>query len=119
MVTNDLIILNQVLQQRTDEFDSSLPPSAFFEYFTAEQILKKFDLSDDEIESGLVGNGGDGGIDAIFLLVNGELVQEDPDLSNLQRNVTIDLIIIQSKTHAGFQETPIERFNSASNERVP
>ena len=58
MVTNDLIILNQVLQHRTDESDSSLPPSAFFEYFTAEQILKKFDLSDDEIESGLVGNGG-------------------------------------------------------------
>lgn len=116
MVTNDRIILDEVLKQGLSEVDPNISPSTFFEYFTAEQILKDFDLSSDEIESGLVGNGGDGGIDSIYLLVNGELVQEDPDLSHLKRDITIDLVIVQSKTHAGFQETPIERFNSVSND---
>ena len=115
MTTNDRIILDEVLKQRQMEIDPNTDPSSFFEFFTAEQVLKDFDLSYDEIESGLVGDGGDGGIDATYLLVNGDLVQEDSDYGHLRRDVTIDLIILQSKTHAGFQETPIERFLTISN----
>ena len=90
--------------------------ATFFEFFTAQQILKDFDLSYDEIESGLLGAGGDGGIDSIYLLVNGDLVQEDSDYSHLRKDIVIDLIIIQSKTHSGFQETPVERFITVSND---
>ena len=77
MVTNDRIILDEVLTQGMSNAASDVSESTYFEFFTAEQVLKDFDLSADEIESGLVGNGGnggDGGIDAIYLLVNGELV---------------------------------------------
>ena len=116
MVTNDRIILDEVLKQGLSEADPGTTPSSFFEFFTAEQVLKEFDLSGAEIESGVVGDGGDGGIDAIYLLVNGELIQEDPDYSHLKRDITIDLVVVQSKTHAGFQETPIERFISVSND---
>ena len=84
-------------------------------FSTAQQVLKDFDLSYDELESGLVGAGGDGGIDGFYLLVNGDLVQEDSDYSHLRKDIVIDLIVIQSKTHAGFEETPIERFLTASN----
>ena len=114
MVTNDRIILDEILGQGLSKVDPSTTASSFFEFFTAEQVLKDFDLSSDEIESGLVGNGGDGGIDAIYLLVNGELVQEDPNYGHLKGEITIDLVIVQSKTHAGFQETPIERFITVS-----
>ena len=116
MTTNDRIILDEVLKQRQIEVDPDAEASSFFEFFTAEQVLKDFDLSYDEIESGLVGDGGDGGIDAIYLLVNGDLVQEDSDYGHLKRDLTIDLIILQSKTHSGFQETPIERFVTVSND---
>ena len=116
MTTNDRIILDEVLKQRQFEVDPDAEASSFFEFFTAEQVLKDFDLSYDEIESGLVGDGGDGGIDAIYLLVNGDLVQEDSDYSHLRRDLTIDLIILQSKMHSGFQETPIERFLTVSND---
>ena len=116
MVTNDRIILDEVLKQGLDDVDPNTTTSSYFEYFTAEQVLKAFDLSVDEIEYGLVGNGGDGGIDAIFLLVNGDIVQEDTDFSHLRRDITIDLVVLQSKTQLGFQETPIERFNSVSND---
>ena len=116
MTTNDQIILDEVLKQRRDDIDPNATVNSFFEFFTAEQILKDYDLSNDEIESGLVGDGGDGGIDAIYLLVNGDLVQEDSDYSHLKRDIAIDLIVLQSKMHSGFQETPVERFLTVSND---
>lgn len=114
MASNDRIILDEVLKQRQADIDPAAAPSEFFELFTAEQVLKDHDLSYDEIDSGLVGAGGDGGIDAIYVLVNGELVQEEPDYSHLKKNITLDLIIVQAKTTAGFQETPVERFLTVS-----
>lgn len=117
MASNDRIILDEVLKQRQAEVDPSASPSRFFELFSVEQVLKDFDLSYDEIESGLVGDGGDGGIDGIYLFVNGELVQEeDSDYTHLKKNITLDLYIIQSKTSPGFQETPIERFITVSDD---
>lgn len=114
MAKNDRIILDEILKQRQAEVDPNATASEFFELFTAEQLLKDYDLSYDEIDSGLVGAGGDGGIDAIYVLVNGELVQEDPEYSHLKKNITLDLVMMQAKTSAGFQETPIERFLTAS-----
>ena len=114
MAKNDRIILDEILKQRQAEIDPGATASEFFELFTAEQVLKDSDLSYDEIDSGLVGDGGDGGIDAIYVLVNGELVQEDPDYSHLKKNIVLDLVIVQAKTSAGFQETPVERFMTVS-----
>ena len=116
MTTNDRIILDEVLKQRKNAIDPDAQDSSFFEFFTAEQVLKDFDLSYDEIESGLVGGGQDGEIDGIYLFVNGELVQDDPDYGHLKKDITLDLIIVQSKTRSGFQETPIERFITVSDD---
>lgn len=116
MASNDRIILDEVLKQRQADVDPVATDSDFFELFSAEQILKDFDLSYEEIQSGIVGDGGDGGIDGLYLFVNGELVQEDSDYAHLRRNITLDLYVIQSKTSSGFQETPIERFITASDD---
>lgn len=116
MTTNDQIILDEVLNQRRNDIDPDAAESSFFEFFTAEQVLKDYDLSNDEIESGLVGAGSDGGIDGIYLFVNGDLVQEDSDYRHLRRDIAIDLIILQSKMHSGFQETPVERFLTVSSD---
>jgi len=116
MTQNDRIILEEVLKQRQANIDPNASSSDFFEFFTVEQILKDFDLSYEEIESGLVGDGGDGGVDGIYLFVNGELVQEDPDYRHLKKNITLDLIIIQSKTSTGFQESPVEKFITVSDD---
>ena len=71
MSTNDLILLNQLLDQRLSEIGAGLPESEYFEIFSAEQVLKDDDLSYDELESGIIDGGGDGGIDSIYLFVNG------------------------------------------------
>ncbi len=112
MSANDRIILDQILEQKRQELAPQLTASKFFEIFTAEQILKDYDLSYDEIEEGIVGDGGDGGVDSIFVFLNGELVQDDTDTSGIRKNVTIDLFIIQSKTSPGFSESAIDRLKA-------
>ncbi len=114
MSTNDQIILDQLLEQRRRELSPHIPESAFFEFFTAEQALKDFDLSYDEIDSGLIGGGGDGGIDAMYVLVNGDLVQEDDYATTSKQDLTLDLTILQAKRRSGFEETPVERFITSS-----
>lgn len=114
MTANDRILLNEILEQQKNLVDPNATASDFFELFTAEQILKDFDLSYDEIESGLIGGGNDGGVDSMYVLVNGEIFREESDLSQLKSNITLDVIIIQSKTSDGFSETPVERFITIS-----
>jgi hypothetical protein len=110
MANNDQIILDQIVEeQRTSRFPSA-NKSEFFEIYVAEQVLKDFDLSDEEIESGLVGNGGDGGIDAIYTFANGELVQEDFDYEPLKKNVLIEVVVIQTKTSESFGEDSMHKF---------
>ena len=116
MPSNDRIVLEEILKQRQREVDSEATESDFFELFTAEQVLKDYDLSYNEIGSGLIGDGGDGGIDGIYLFVNGELVQEDAEYGHLRKDITLELVVIQSKMGVGFQETPIERFISISDD---
>lgn len=108
MSNNDQIILDKTLEQQRTERAPHLAPDKYFELFVAEQLLKHFDLSYDEIEPGLVDGGGDGGIDGFFVFVNGELVREDTDLSGLKKDVVIETIIFQAKTGASFGEKALD-----------
>jgi AIPR protein len=112
MSTNDRIILDTILEQKRQELAPSLSASKFFEIFTAGEVLKDYDLSYEEIESGIVGDGGDGGVDAIFLFANGELVQDDTDTSSLKKNVSVELILIQAKTSPSFSESSIDKLKA-------
>ena len=110
MASNDVIILDQILSQKRQELAPDLSENEYFEIFTAEQILKDYELSYDELKSGITGNGGDGGIDSLYVFINGELLQEDTDLLSIKKEIVIELLILQSKTSKGFSETVIEKF---------
>ncbi|WP_196759514.1 hypothetical protein [Cronobacter sakazakii] len=71
--TNDQIILEQILKDKKNELGTDIKDTEFFELYSASEILKDYDVTYDDIEYGIVGNGGDGGIDSIFTFVNGEL----------------------------------------------
>jgi hypothetical protein len=86
--------------------------TAYFEVFCAEQLLKDFDLSYDEIEAGIVDGEHDGGIDSIYAFVNGELITEDFDTSPFKKDVRLELSIIQSKTSANYSEAAIDKLIS-------
>lgn len=116
MTTNQQIILNTLLEQQKEKLDSTLKEDDYFHLFVTEQVLKNFELSYDELQEGIVDNGGDGGIDSIYTFVNSELIQRDSEFIDGKRNSIIDVYIIQSKNSNGFGETPIEKCVSSAND---
>lgn len=116
MTTNQQIILDTILEQQKETLDSTLKGDDYFNLFVTEQILKNYELSYDELEEGIVDNGGDGGIDSMYTFVNAELVQRDSEFVDGKRNSIIEIFIIQSKNTNGFGESPIEKCVSSAND---
>lgn len=124
-MSNDKILLDSMLNQLQSSTAVSLTESEYFELFTAEQVIKDYDLSYDAIDSGIVDGGGDGSIDSIFTFINKELVTDDFDTDEIKRNPEITIYIIQSKTASKFSENQvgktipnlIELFDLSKNEK--
>ena len=114
MADNSQQLLNDVLSQQRQDLAPDLSEQDYFEIFCAEQILKDYDLSYEEIEAGIVDGEHDGGVDSAYAFVNGELISEDFDLSSFKKDVRIELHIIQSKTSGGFSEAPVNRLISVT-----
>ena len=112
--TNDQIILEQIIKERCAESGDELTVSEYFEIYSASEILKNYDLTYDDISYGIVGDGGDGGIDSIYTFINGEPLKEDTLVNTNQKKNHIELIIIQSKTSASFKEDAIIKFRESA-----
>ena len=85
-------------QERAPDEDEG----AAFEWYTIEQILKDFDLSDDDIEFGSIGGSDDGGVDGMYFFVDRKLFQLDDPLPTNSHDA--ELVLIQSKRSGGFSE---------------
>ncbi len=110
MSSNDVIVLNSILNQKKVELANSFSDNDYFEIFTFEQALKDYDLSYEELLSGRVDGADDGGIDGFFIFINNEILSDDVDLTTIKKSPKIDIYIIQSKVSPSFQEAAIEKF---------
>ncbi len=120
----DFTLLTEILAQRKASLDPSMEDDEFFEFFSAQQVLRDYQLDPDEIKSGVVGQstisdlpGTDGGIDAIYLLVNGRLIRDEDqaqDLKALKQNIVFDVIILQASLETGFALQRILRLKDTS-----
>jgi len=108
MSNNDVILLNTILEEQKA---AKISQSDLFEIFVFEQLLKNFDLSNDEIKSGKTGGGDDGGIDGFFVFLNDNLVLEKINKEVIKKSPVIDLFIIQATESQSFGE---ETFNKIS-----
>ena len=115
-LTNDQVILQQIIKSKIAESDGELIESEYFEIYSASEILKDHDISYDDVIYGIVGDGGDGGIDSMFTFINGELVKEDTDINANQKNNLIELKIIQSKTATTFKEAAVTKFRETADD---
>ena len=86
------------------------PPKGFnvFEYYCVEQFARSFDLSDSELKSGIVGAGGDGGVDAFYILADGELVDSETEITS-NKKPEFKLLIMQIKSKEGFSPNAIDK----------
>ena len=113
-LTNNQMLLKTCISR---EFADSTytNQSSFFEFFSSSQILKNYNLSDDEIEGGIVGSGNDGGCDGIYVFLNGDLLTID-QLSNISaaKGSELKLVIIQAKETTSFNETVLMKWKTTS-----
>ena len=115
VMTNNQLLLREYVkgQFATSQFSKE---SDYFEFFAVSQALKEYDLSDEEVENGLVGGGGDGGCDGAYLFFNDILVNDEfvSNLKDIPRTGSIQVIIIQAKNELSFHEDAIMKWRSIS-----
>ncbi len=124
MSQTDLAVLEQLLAQQKAQQYPNASDAEFWEFFSAEQILRDYQLDPEEIKSGVVGQesnkkskGTDGGIDSMYLIVNGKLIRDlgqARDLANHKGKIQFDIIIIQSKKGGGFDLATLIRLGNTS-----
>jgi AIPR protein len=86
------------------------PPKDFnvWEYYCVEQFVRQFDLGDSELKSGIVGAGQDGGVDAFYILANGELVDIETEIKPKEKP-EFKLVIMQVKSNEGFSPVAVDK----------
>jgi len=107
MSQNDVIAFEAAFENWRNERAQGLNVDPYL-YFCLEQFLKPFDLSDSELERGITDGPGDGGVDAIYFLVNGDLIQEDSE-PDVKSSKTANLLLYQSKPEEGFKPTEMQK----------
>lgn len=85
---NDIAILESFLNAERERFPD-VPDDELFEIFSANLVNKSNELSDDEINLGILGGGGDGGIDCVYVYVNDTPVFEKEDIPPIPKNASI------------------------------
>lgn len=107
MAKNDIILIDSIISDRIEQRLPSADKGEVFEYLACEQILKDFDLTKDEILSGSVDGKDDGGIDSIYIFVNGNLLTDINDFSWPKCSCEISVFIITCKHRDTFVQEPL------------
>lgn len=97
MTANDVVLLTDMLERFKDQTLPVVNDSDHDTYFTAKQYLRHLNPTHDDLMSGLVDGTQDGGIDAIYVYVNGFCIRDDAPLASLGRNAQLDLVLLQVK----------------------
>jgi hypothetical protein len=108
MAKNDSIIIDAIVDDRLKAHHPSDDRGEVFEIFAFEQVLKDLDLSNEELQAGWVDGKDDGGIDGIFLSVNGQFVTDPSTFPFPKRNAEVVLQLITCKHHDTFQQAPLD-----------
>ena len=98
--------------------DKGVNADDYFEFFVPQQILKRYNLSDEEIESGVCGGGNDGACDSIYIFLNDELLNSEKTenilslRNNAYKNAELEIDIFQTKNSPkqGFSETGLSKW---------
>ncbi|MDO9310965.1 MAG: AIPR family protein, partial [Nitrosomonas sp.] len=107
MAKNDIILIDTLLQQRSGE-SLIKDPGEVFEEFVLEQILKNFDLSQDELNFGWTDGSHDGGMDGFYVFVNGRLLNDPTDFTWPRSAAEIQVYLITCKHSSTFLQAPLD-----------
>lgn len=115
MSHNDVLHLEAHFSNWKDSRGAGLSDVDPFVYYSLEQILKPYNLEDEEIRYGIVDQGNDGGIDALYLFANHKtLIRDDADLKS-SGTAKVHIVVVQVKSslsETGFKLAEIRNFQS-------
>lgn len=121
MITNESSLIDLYLDAAQAERDVPLPEAVAFELFAASAVMKDKNLSSEEILFGRIGGGRDGAIDAVYVLQDGRLLDEDSHvfrddfkIADARKGVELDLHIVQAKQESSFTETALDLIASST-----
>lgn len=116
MARNDTILIDGILDDRVAQRLPSDRRDEAFEYFAFEQVLRDADLSQDEIKAGWIDGRDDGGIDGLFVLVNGHPLAEPESFVWPRSGCELDVWIITCKHHDTFRQAPMDNLVASVSE---
>ena len=108
MAKNDIVLIDSIINDlnggatMTDQRKGEL-----FEQFATEQLLKEYDLSTEELSRGVVDGKDDGGIDSMFIFINGILLQDDSDFVWPRSSCEISVVVITCKHYDTYRQDVI------------
>jgi hypothetical protein len=109
MARNDVVLLDSLVDKSHTQFGETLDKGELFEMFCFDNILKDYDLSHDEIETGWVDGEDDAGIDGIYTFIDSKLVTDEDSIDANRRNPLIECYVITAKHSDSFQQSPLDK----------
>ncbi len=116
MAKNDKILIDGIVEDRLENKIPSEKRDEVFEYFVFEQLLKDYDLSKEEIETGSVDGRNDGGIDGFYIFLNGHLLTDIEKFSWPKSGAVLEVWIITCKHQDTFKQAPLDNIVASLSE---
>ena len=114
-MANKNIILEEILKQYKEAIgENFISDDKNFEFFAAEQLLKDENLDEDEINSGLIGDSNDNGIDGFYIFLDGELINQIEQVEGKYKEMKV--YFHQYKNKYRIEEDVVLKFNNAFND---
>ena len=116
---NAQTLLDLVIEKKQPDYPEFSSLDDFFEFFSCQQILKDYDLTDDQIIGGIVDGSNDGGVDGIYTFIDQKLIQEVDQASDFKKGLAVHLVILQTKNSYSFTETALDKLSSTLRAILP
>lgn len=110
MGANDTLLIDGILDERISEKQIDNTPEnrgRVFELFAISELLKNYDLTEEQINDGLVDGGDDGGIDGLYYFVNGNYIS-DKSAVLPKTNAFLEIYVFTCKHHDTYELNPLE-----------
>jgi hypothetical protein len=107
MPSNDIILLNSILQKNKPLYGTRDDESEYFELFSIDSVLKNYELSLDELEDGWVDESNDGGIDGLYVFVDGIFLSDQFETKHVRQEPHIEVYILTVKSADKFTQAPV------------
>lgn len=116
MAKNDLFLLDGIIEDRIATLYPTKTKEEVFKYLAYEQVLKGHTISRNDIAEGSVDEENDGGIDAVYTFVDGELVT-GVNMAHLPRsNASMEVYFFTCRYSRFFSQQPINSIFSTLQE---